>query len=332
MFKIWSEIKKEAGEELKPDFGFRSWKELEIDDKKKIWSYLWKGWFFDSGKNDIDAFYSYEEYILYQNKDKEKKIRRITFVLDVLNQKYKAKTYARSFLDDRNAHTALEDFYNIYLTGTENVVFELLSIYAKKLIIERKEGLQKKENESDAEFKKKNEKYKWEEFDDFSKDLNDLFDHFGIYVFLTRQGFAPRQDEKIIEDIYQPVLKILSSEEYKDTNQMLKKAFKNFRDKDFDKVIQNSINSIHAYLQIKLSKKIGKGNFKALLKEARKEKIIPYDGLVINLYNDIESFLVIERRDKTAAHPSSGKPTSDDALFVLNLTMVVLQSFLNFKK
>jgi len=113
MFKFWSEIKKEARDELLPDFGFRSWSELETDDKRKIWLYLWEKWFFDSTKNDIDAFCSYEEYI-YQDRDKTKKIRRITFVLDVLNQKYKAKTYARSFLDDRNVQTALEDFYNVF--------------------------------------------------------------------------------------------------------------------------------------------------------------------------------------------------------------------------
>jgi len=332
MFKFWSEIKKEAKDELQPDFGFRSWNELEIDDKEKIWSYLWEGWFFDSRKNDITAFCSYKEYEFDRDKDKTKKFKRITTVLDVLNQKYKAKTYARSFLDNRSVSTALENFHNIYLRDSENAVFELLSIYARKLIIEREDGLKQNEDEPDGEFKKRNDKYKWEEFDDFCKDLNDLFDHFGIYVFLTRQGLAPRQDEKIIEDIYQPVLKMLSSNEYKDTSDMLKKAFRNFRDEDFDKVIQNSINSMHAYLQIKLSKKIGKGNFKTLLREAEKEKIIPYDGLVVNLYDNVESFLARERKDKTTVHPSNGKPTSDDALFVLNLTMVVLQSFLNFKK
>lgn len=332
MFKFWSDIKKEAKDELLPDLGFRSWDELKIDDKKKIWSYLWKNWLFDPRKNDLDAFYSCKEYKDNRNGDKIEKLKRITFVLDVLNLKYKAKTYARRFLDDRGADTALENFYSIYLQKSENVVFELLSIYAKKLIIEREGGLRQKDDEPNRKFLKRNNKYKWEKFDNFSKDLNNLFDNFGIYVFLARQGFVPRQDERIIEDIYKPVLKMLSSDEHEEINQRLKRAFKNFRDKDFDKVIQNSINSIHAYLQVKLSKKIGKGNFKKLLRRAEKEKIIPYDGLIVDLYNNIESFLARERKDKTDAHPSSVKPSSDDALFVLNLTMVVLQSFLNFKK
>jgi hypothetical protein len=329
MFKFWSEIKKEAQDELRPDFGFRCWDELKIDDKKKIWLYLWKKWFFNLGENNVDTFYSCKECKTEQDRDKTKKLIRIMKVLTTLNEKYKTRTYARSFLD--NGSAALKDFYSIYLKNSENVVFELLSLYAKELIIERKNGLQKKKYESNKKFEKRNNEYKWEEFDNFSKDLNDLFDHFGIYVFLTRQGFIPKQEGKIIEDIYQPILKSLSSSEYKDIDQILKKAFKNFRDKDFDKVIQNSINLMHAYLQIKLSGKIGKGNFKTLLKKAKKEKIIPYDGLVISLYDNIESFLAKERKEKTDVHPSDMKPSSEDALFVLNLTMVVLQSFLNFK-
>lgn len=332
MFKLWSETNKEAKDELRPDFGFRSWNELDADDKEKIWSYLWEKWFFDTKKDDFDAFFSSEEYTDDQKKDKSKKLNRISTVLDVLNRKYKAKVYARNFLDNRSIYTALKDFYSIYLVSTENVAFELLSIYAQKLIIEREDGLQQKEDESGEEFEKRNNEYKWEEFDDFSEDLNDLFDHFGIYVLLTRQDLIPKQDKKIIEDIYQPVLKMLSHDEYKESDDMIKSAFRNFRSGDFEKVIQNSINSMHAYLQIKISKKIGKGNFKTLLREAEKEKIIPSGELITNLYANIESFLARERKDKTPVHPSKGKSTSDDALFVLNLTMVVLQSFLSFKK
>lgn len=332
MFKFWSEIKKEARDEMRPDFGFRSWDDLASDDKIKIWLYLWKNWFFDPNRNDFEAFISYKHFASDKDTEKSKKLERITVALDFLNNEYKAKAYARNFLDNRSIGTALNDFYSIYLKGNENVVFELLSIYAKKIITERENGLQQKKEETVSEFTKRNEEYKWMEFDEFVEDLNEVFDHFGVYVFLSRQGFIPRQDEKIIKDIYQPVLKILTADEYKDVNQMLKNAFKNFRDGDFDKVIQNSINSMHAYLQLKLSKKIGNGNFKTLLKEAQKEEIIPQSALSIDLYDKIESFLARERRDKTAAHPSSGKPTNADALFVLNLTMVVLQSFLNFKK
>lgn len=335
MFKTWSQINSEAKDELRPDFGFRSWNDLLNDDKIKIWVFLWEKWFFNSNsyiKKDMDAFYSFKDYSSDRDYDKRKKFKRIYTPLNMLNHFYKANVYARKFLESPSIETALSDFYYIYLDKSENVVFELLSFYAKRLILEREEGLIKKEKENKKDFKKRNDKYKWEQFDDFAKDLNDKFDHFGIYVILTRQGFMPRQDEKIIKDIYNPVLKLLSFNEYKDVDEILKKAFKNFKKGEFDKVIQNSINVIHSYLQIKISKKIGKGNLKTLLKQAQKENIIPSDNLVSDIYSNIESFLARERQDKTDSHPSKGVATKSDALFILNLTMVILQSFLNYKK
>jgi hypothetical protein len=171
-----------------------------------------------------------------------------------------------------------------------------------------------------------------EEFDEFTKDLNDVFEQFGIYVFLTRQGFIPRQSEKITKDVYIPVLEALNSEEYAEVNEMLKKSFINFTDKHYDKVITNSINAVQAYLQLKIHNKIGNGNLKTLLVEAQKQKIIPSDKLINDLYGNIESFFARIRQEKTDSHPSIEKATVDDALFVLNLAMVILQNFITFKK
>ena len=40
MFKSWSETKKEALDQLKPDLGMRSWNDLSSDEKYKIWKFL----------------------------------------------------------------------------------------------------------------------------------------------------------------------------------------------------------------------------------------------------------------------------------------------------
>jgi hypothetical protein len=50
MFKLWSELKKEASEELSPLFGFRSWDDLASDDKYKVWKYL-EYYFFEKGEH-----------------------------------------------------------------------------------------------------------------------------------------------------------------------------------------------------------------------------------------------------------------------------------------
>lgn len=323
MFKLWSEIKKEAKKELKPDFGFRSWNNLSSHDKYKIWKYL-ELYFFN-----IEDY----KFVGSNGDEKTKKQFRILVSISRLNNLYKARAYALNFLEKRDLYSACYDFYRIFSEENENVVFELLSLYAKAIINERKDREPwRRDGESENDFKKRTEKWRWEEFDKFAEDLNDVFEHFGIYVFLTRQGFAPRQSKEIIENIYNPVLEVLSSEGYKDVNLMLEKAFKSFREKHFDKVIENSINAIHAYLQLKTHKKIGKGNLKALLKEAQKQKLIPYSDLIVELYGNIESFFARLRKNKTDAHPSKERATNSDALFILNLTIVVLQSFVNFDK
>ena len=343
MFRIWSKTNQKAIKELKPDLGLRSWDKLSKDEKEKIWEHLWRRWFFDksniyTNNNKIAAksFYSYAEYKTDQDKERMDKIKRISFVLDRLNDKYKLKTYARDFLNDRTISTAMRDFYSIYINESEDVVFELLSIYAARIIFERDGGLpkyKKKDGETQKGFLERSKRWEWEIFDKFATDLNDIFEHFGIYVYLTRSGLIPYQDKKIIEDIYTPVMNVLLDKRYEPISIALRKSFTSFSKKDFNKTIQNAINAMHAYLQIELGYKVGSGgNFKKLLNEAIKKEKIPHTNLLSRLYSDIESFLAKERGEKTDAHPSTGNPTIHDALFILNITMVMLQSFLSDKK
>src|SRR5260221_13242841 len=46
-FQTWSEQNKAAKEELCPNIGLRSWDELLVEDKYKIWQHLYKAYFFD---------------------------------------------------------------------------------------------------------------------------------------------------------------------------------------------------------------------------------------------------------------------------------------------
>ena len=344
MFKFWSETNSEAKKELRPDLGFRKWDVFSSDEKDRVWKHLEK-YFFDKNirqnfnQPDSDDFGNYYEffgegeYNDEREQDKQDKKLRIIRVIIRLNNEYKYQSYARNYLESHSLGSACNDFYKIFSNQSENVVIELLSTYARAIIIERaKESLKRKQEESNEGFEKRNIEWRWEKFDKFAKDLNDVFQHFGMHVFLTKQGFIPCQSDKITEDIYLPVLEVLASNEYNEVNEMLKKAFINFQEKHYDKVITNAINAIQAYLQLKIYNKIGTGNLRALLIKAQKQEIIPSDRLTNDLYENIESFFARIRQEKTDSHPSIEKATEYDALFVLNLTMVVLQSFINYKK
>ncbi|MFV0266124.1 MAG: hypothetical protein ACK5HT_03205 [Draconibacterium sp.] len=50
--------------------------------------------------------------------------------------------------------------------------------------------------------------------------------------------------------------------------------------------------------------------------------------LTNSIYTDINSFLERVRKDKAGVHPTNGSASQSDALFVLNLTMVLLQNLI----
>src|ERR1035437_5500197 len=93
-FKLWSELNKEANIQLKPDLGLRSWSALSKDEKRKIWKYL-EVHFFNRDNKDRDGFEFYGDYY-----EKEQRQKRILMSINALNNSYKARSYATSYLAD----------------------------------------------------------------------------------------------------------------------------------------------------------------------------------------------------------------------------------------
>ena len=199
MFKLWSEIKAEAKKELASGLGFRSWDDLSSDEKYLVWKYL--EWYFFE-KDEYDRVFSYgDRNCNYKfsgdHNEASRKLTRIVNSADFLNSQYKAQSYARSFLEDRKFNSACKDFYRIFIIQTENVVLEILSLYSRFILTERKNGEPgRNEEESDDEFEKRSLGWKWEIFDEFAESLNEVFLQFGVKYYLTRDGFVPRQDKK----------------------------------------------------------------------------------------------------------------------------------------
>jgi len=156
-FKLWSELNPKAKKELKPDFGYRGWNSLSNDEKYKIWKYL-EWYFFDKDiKTKYEGYYPSRKIHYYkffgESPENEKKKKRIYVSIMILNHKYKAKSYAKSFLEDKTLNSACHDFYEIFMNQDENVVMELFSLYSKVLISERaEETIYKKEEESKEEY------------------------------------------------------------------------------------------------------------------------------------------------------------------------------------
>ena len=325
MFKLWSENKPSAKKILKPSLGLRNWDELSPKEKLIIWQHL-EWYFFDKDEKtyhrEEDDFFDFEGDLSDQKAKKD----RIFFSIYSLNSKYKVQNYAASFLENMGLTTACKDFFYIFINQNENVVYELLSMYCKFILKERAdENPYHEENETDQEYEKRTKKWRLEDFDKFAKNLNEVFEQFEINVFLTHNGFIPKQDKKIIDDIYTPVLISLSDNRWRKVNEHLSEAFDGYQKKQYSSSITNTISAIQAFLQIIVNGKIGKGKISELIQQAQKKDLIPNDVFSIQIFNNVESIFARERQSKSGVHPRLEIADEKTVRLILNLAMVFIQ-------
>jgi len=330
-FKLWSELNPKAKKELKPSFGLRDWNSLKEDEKYKIWKHL-EFYFFNKDiiperkfreKKDYYEFYGGES-------EKEQKRKRIFDSIVMLNYKYKAKSYAKNFLEYRTFNSTCHDFYKIFMEENEHVVMELLSLYCKFLILERKDETPyyKKNGETEEEYQRRLQDWRKEDFDRFSRDLNEVFIDFGINLHLTYQGFIPRQEEKIIKEIYEPTLNYLSYPRWKEVDKLLSDSFEEYRKntpQGYSNCVTNTISAIQAFLQIIVWDKTGKGEISDLVPKAQKRNLIPNDYFTEKIFENIESIFARQRQDTGIAHPKKEYATEKNARTILNLAMIFIQ-------
>ena len=331
-FKLWSELNPKVKKELKPDLGFRDWDSLSEDGKYKIWKYL-ETYFFDKNiREEYNLLREERRYYKFYGEDeleKEQKQDRVYHSIEDLNEEYKAKSFARTFLENGTLNSACYNFYKIFMEQRENVVIELLSLYCKSSISERTdETISRKENETEKEYQERLQEWKWEEFDKFSNRINEVFGDFGINIYLTRQGFIPRQEEKIIREIYEPVLNCLSHPEWKEVSKLLSDSFDEYRKKTpqgYSNCVTNTISAIQAFLQIMVYDKTGKGEISKLISDAQKKNLIPNDFFTQKIFENIESIFARERQETGIAHPKKEYATEKNARTILNLSMIFFQ-------
>lgn len=302
-FKLWSELNNEVLQNLKPDLGLRNWGDLSKTDKNKIWKYLEFNYFFtkEDWADTTDTFDFDSEFFDGGS---------IAEIIQELNNLYKAMSFGNCFLENKTDHSACLDFHRIFMEQDENVVIEMLSLTARKLIHYRVGEVS------------------WNDFDKFSYELNDIFIQFGLNLTLTRLGFMPRQDEEILADIYEPVIKILSHLKWEKVSQHLKDAFAEYRkntENGYSNCVTNAVTAIQAYLQIIVNGDTGSGDISSLIKIAQKDNQIPSDAFSRTIFKNIESVLMQERQDTGIAHPKKEYATEKSARLVLNISMIFFQ-------
>lgn len=300
-FKLWSETNPEAKKILRPDLALRSWNDLTQEEKGLIWKHL-EYYFYNLSKKDNE--YGHEDNYLFYGEitEKQNKRKAIYLSIAILNDHNRFKSYARLFLEDNNLNNACKDFFNIFVSKNQDPVFELISIYCRVL----------SKDDSNC-------------FNDFIKIFNDVAESFALNYFLSEQGFIPRQEKKIIDEIYEPVLKILNDSKWKPVNRDLSDAFKDYQKEDYSGCVTKTISSVQAFLQILVTGQTGKGNIDMLIKQGIKDKKIIDDVFTKQIFDNIESIFARVRQEMSDAHTKNKYAHEKDARLILNLAMVFIQ-------
>ncbi|MCY4577284.1 MAG: hypothetical protein OXB96_02560 [Candidatus Kaiserbacteria bacterium] len=313
MFRLWSETNKEARKNLKPDFEMRGWDDLSKAEKSYMWNHLVEYLFHPDIRKERDTFNYGQYYSYYEFACSPEILGVLKDVMcetaSLLNQEYKVKCPAKEYLVRRWWVQACWDFHNIFMNQREDVVMEMLSIFISRMLDKQRLG----------------ESYV---FGSFERDLNDTFLQFGVKYHLTRSGFMPRQDKKIIEEIYEPVLSCLSDQRWDKVNNELIDAFNEYRKntpQGYSGCVTHTYSAIQAFLQIIVNGRTGKGGVSKLMQDAMTKDLIPNDKFARTIFKNIENIFAFERSRVGDPHPKEEYADEKTAKMILNLAMVFIQ-------
>lgn len=327
---LWSENNSEFKDMLTITIPVE-WSNLAVEDKKRMWKYLERELFDPQPDENKSTFHSKScSYRFYGDSwDNDHMLNVVGTSVHLLNLKYKKQSYARGTLERGTYNDACSDFYNIFINGERDVVFELLSIFSNIMVVEDGEQIHRKARERIASFEKRKEERSWKRFDGFSSSINEVFNDFGINYQLTRAGIIPSDEPAVIEEIYAPALRKLSNKKWADINRDLRDSFQAMnKDKDGSGALTHALSALQGFMQILVCGKTGKGNTGQLITTAIKNKVIPDDDFSKNMINDMYSFWAKERQDKGDPHPKKQYATKAQAKLVISLVMVFMDHVL----
>ncbi len=311
-FHIYGKDNFQIEELIQPKLDLRNWEDLTKEEKEIMLLQLSNnGWIKDYSTEILRAIKDLNYLFLRECPGKR------------LHKTPPKKEDRRSYgtLDYDQIRAATEDFKDIFLNKTsEALIFRMLSKFAEEYI----DYQQYKWAEQETEKGKINDYIEkaFEKFDRLANCLNHIFEQFAINALLTREGIIPRQDQKITEDIYVPVIQLLSNPEWKAINEELKSSFDNFHNKKYEDCIAFAHNVVQGFLQILIHGEYGKngsGELARLFAEAKTK------GYFNDDFDFFKNFFSAFRANKSTSKPKKQNATANDALLMLNVVMIFLQ-------
>ncbi len=320
IFRLFGDGDAKTEAEIQPKLQLRDWIDLKSSEKEiAIKQLVNNGWLNEYSKELLTTISYMNHHFLRVLPGKRLHDVEPENSYDRYNQKEYIQMKA-----------AYEDFKDVLLNEkSSSLVYRMLSKLASEYIDwTYYDWARKAEND---EKRGENLNKAFEKFNRLANCLNHIFEQFSINIVVTRSGFVPRQDDKILEDIYIPTLNILSDPKWKSVSDDLKIMFEKFKNKDYQETITIAHRAVQRFFQILVSEegKNGKGELKELFRIAKDQNIVSSDRFVEPMIEVISKFLPAERAKKSTAKPNTELVKSRDALLVMNVLMVLFQHCLH---
>ncbi len=228
--------------------------------------------------------------------------------------------------ESERVRAAIMDFQHIFLQEkSDAMVFRMLSKFAESYI----DGFNYRraiETENKEERKKFIDEA-FSKFDNLANCLNHIYEQFAINQIVTRNGFVPRQDSKIIDEVYTPTLSILADPKWKSVSSDLAQMFDDYREENYAEAITKAHRAVQRFLQILVGEegKNAKGEVSKLFQKAKEDGIIITNRFIEPFVSIIQGFITSERATNSTAKPAIKDATASDALLMINMVMVFLQ-------
>lgn len=323
-FILYGENEKSIESDIQPELSLRKWADLSNQEKQTAFQELKNKHWVDSYSQEILSTIEYLNH-QYLRQCPGKHLHGIKPKSNHGHMRYNN--------DSDRMKAAILDFEHIFMQEeSEVLVFRMLSKFAEGHI----DGFAYRQA-SEAKEKAKQREYideAFRQFDKLANCLNHIFEQFAVNQVVTRNGFIPRQEDKIQEDVYVPTLHLLSNPKWKTVSTDLAEMFEDYRQEDYAETITRAHRAIQRFLQVLVGEegKNGKGEVGKLLKQIRDEEIIPLNRFTEPLINLTQSFITSERANNSTAKPSTKEANATDALLMMNIVIVFLQYCLQNQK
>jgi hypothetical protein len=313
-FVLYGEGDPATEEAIQPGLALRNWSNLSKEEKEIALQQLYKqGWIDKYSKECLATIRYLNSKYLRQCPGKR------------LHQT--PRPAQNTFSEDFQAMEAAKaDFEDLFVNDQPDaLVLRMLSAFASCHI---NSNSLDRARQSDAEVDRK--RYiadAFEKFDPLANCLNHIFQQFAVNQVVTRNGFVPRQDEKITDGIYIPTLKALADPKWATVSVALASMFLDYREQRYSEVITKAHSAVQRFLQIAVGEegKSGKGELGKLFRDAKDRGVIPSGRFVDPVIAAITSFIPSERATNSTAKPALQEATPSDALLMMNVVVVLLQ-------